>query len=158
VRQLPVDLERGAIVADILVHGVFGAVVEPADGAIEAGDAGIVIECVRAVGCAARFAHEDLEQYREVIARLAEEAEPAGRRSDPIEGLDPGNDAVDPAVALLVKHRRAPTETVVDDGAPDCGLCLEQAVVAAGENGVAVVVAEARIARIEIDGATGGVL
>src|SRR5689334_24384956 len=43
--------------------------------------------------------------YTTLFRSLAEEGEAAGRRIDTIERLDPGHDAVDPAVALLIQHR-----------------------------------------------------
>ena len=59
--QLPVDLERGVVAADVLVDGELGAVVEPADVAgevrrgriVRARIARIGVDCVRAVGRAA---------------------------------------------------------------------------------------------------------
>src|SRR5262249_54562065 len=90
--------------------------------------------------------------------RLTEEGEAAGCRIDPIQRLDPRHDAVDPAVAFLVEHGGAPAEPVVDERPAHRGLRLEEAVVAAGEYRVAIVVGETRVAGIEIPRPAGCVL
>jgi hypothetical protein len=98
-------------------NGVLGAIVEPADVAVEKSHGWIVVQRMRAIGRAARFADGHLEQHREVIARLAEEGQAARGRIDAIEGLDARDDAVDPAVA-----RPAPASRSLLQRAPAGGL------------------------------------
>src|SRR5262249_34314423 len=108
--------------------------------------------------CSPGFARKDLEQYGHIVARLAEKAETAGRRVDTVQRLDAGHDAVDPAITLFVQVGRAPAEPVVDDRPADRALGGEQAVVTATRTHIAVVLAQARIARVEIHSAARGVL
>ncbi len=55
-RELPFELQRGAVITDVLVYGILCAVVEPVYATVEAGDGRVVVDGMRSVGCAVRAA------------------------------------------------------------------------------------------------------